>query len=356
MDIDPPPVRADEPERHDREPLRHARLGQRPVQLAPRPRHRRGHRRPLDHRHEVQPPAGPATRTARSSPSAACAGTGPAQFNWPRAIAIRQSDRTAWVADTQNDRVRRVERRHQGRRHRPVRDRQPAATGRACSTGRWGSPWTRRPDTSSSPTPSTTASSSSSADPGGTNIQFVRTISAGFNEPEAIEVSADGTIYVADTGDSEIVMLDANGTVIGTFGAAEGLDHPAGHRHDPGRQGLRVRLVQRPGADLLRDRACAPPPVRHADAERHRDARRRTTRCSTRRRSLFTGNATDDLSVTNVRVAIRNAATQQWWNGTGVAGRRSSSSRRRSRLPDTPSHRRGRTPGRRRAPARTRSR
>ena len=30
----------------------------------------------------------------------------------------------------------------------------------------------------------------------------------------------------------------------------------------------------------------------------------------------FSGNATDDLSVTNVRVAIRNASTQQWWNGT----------------------------------------
>ena len=31
----------------------------------------------------------------------------------------------------------------------------------------------------------------------------------------------------------------------------------------------------------------------------------------------FTGNATDDVSVTNVRVAIRNVTTLQWWNGTG---------------------------------------
>jgi hypothetical protein len=31
----------------------------------------------------------------------------------------------------------------------------------------------------------------------------------------------------------------------------------------------------------------------------------------------FTGNATDDVSVTNVRVAIRNVTTMQWWNGTG---------------------------------------
>ena len=30
----------------------------------------------------------------------------------------------------------------------------------------------------------------------------------------------------------------------------------------------------------------------------------------------FTGNATDDVSVTNVRVAIRNVTTMQWWNGT----------------------------------------
>ena len=50
-----------------------------------------------------------------------------------------------------------------------------------------------------------------SADAGGTNIQFVRAITADFNKPEAVEISADGTIYVADTGDSEIVMLAPNG-------------------------------------------------------------------------------------------------------------------------------------------------
>ena len=31
----------------------------------------------------------------------------------------------------------------------------------------------------------------------------------------------------------------------------------------------------------------------------------------------FAGSATDDVSVTNVRVAIRNVTTMQWWNGTG---------------------------------------
>ena len=31
---------------------------------------------------------------------------------------------------------------------------------------------------------------------------------------------------------------------------------------------------------------------------------------------MFSGTATDDLAVTNVRVAIRDVADQQWWNGT----------------------------------------
>ena len=48
-----------------------------------------------------------------------------------------------------------------------------------------------------------------SADPGGTDIPVRDAHRHGFDKPEAIEVAADGTIYVADTNDSEIVMLSA---------------------------------------------------------------------------------------------------------------------------------------------------
>ena len=59
----------------------------------------------------------------------------------------------------------------------------------------------------------------------------------------------------------------------------------------------------------------ASPSRRRGRAERHRDVADPESGGAARPRT-FTGNATDDVSVTNVRVAIRNVTTTQWWNGT----------------------------------------
>jgi hypothetical protein len=241
------------------------------------------------------------------------AGTGPSQFTWPRSIAIRQSDRTAWITDTQNDRVvvwnvatREVIGQYgtgnpgsgPGQLNRPMGIAVDEATGHVFVA-----------DTINNRIVELTAG------PGATNIQEVRTLTAGFDEPEAIEVSADGTIYVADTADSEIVMLAPDGSVIGTFGSTEGLDHPAGITVGPDGKVF--------VSDSFHDRVVVyssepfePPPV-------DQETPNATVSVPTPGQSFatspvtFTGNATDDLSVSRVRVGIRNTATAQWWNGTG---------------------------------------
>ena len=82
----------------------------RPVQLAARHRRRPGHRQPVDRRHQAAPAAGARPRTApgitggfvKNTP----AGADTRSFNWPYDIAIRSSDRFAFVVDTQNHRIK----------------------------------------------------------------------------------------------------------------------------------------------------------------------------------------------------------------------------------------------------------
>ena len=102
--------------------------------------------------------------------------------------------------------------------------------------------------------------------------------------------------------------------MIGTFGAAEGLDHPAGITTSPDGKVF--------VSDSFNDRvliycasACSPPPV-DTQAPNGTVTTPTSGQAFTSSPIVFSGNATDDLSVTNVRVAIRNASTQQWWNGT----------------------------------------
>ena len=296
------------------EPLRHAWVGQRAVQLATRPRHRRCDRRHLDHRHEVQPVADPATRPARFVAKRGMSGTGTG------AVHLAPLDRDPPV------RPDGVDHGHPERPRRrcgtwPPRRSSPRSTGPG-NPGN-GPGMLNRPmgiavnEATGHIYVADTINNrivELSAGPGGTNIQLVRTISAGFNEPEAVEVSADGTIYVADTGDNEIVMLTPTGTVIGTFGAAEGLKHPAGITTTPDGKVF--------VSDSFNDRvliycasACAPPPV-DMQAPNGTVSTPTNNQAFTTTPIVFSGNATDDLSVTNVRVAIRNASTQQWWNGT----------------------------------------
>jgi DNA-binding beta-propeller fold protein YncE len=241
------------------------------------------------------------------------AGSDVGQFNWPRAIEIRQSDGTAWIADTQNHRV-------------VVWD---VATRTAVGQFGTGNPGNlanqlNRPmgiavdEATGHIFVADTINNrivELSADPGGTNIQLVRTIAYGFDQPEAIDIGPDGRIYVADTADSEVVILGSGGTWLATFGATEGLDHPAG-------------IAVMPSGDVLvsdsfndrilvysNDPDWQPPVPDVVDPDGTLDSPTQDQVLTTAP-VTFAGNATDDVSVTNVRVAIRRTSDQLWWNGS----------------------------------------
>jgi hypothetical protein len=111
-------------------------------------------------------------------------------------------------------------------------------------------------------------------------------------------------------------MLAPDGSVIGTFGAAEGLDHPAGiTTSSDGKVFV---------SDSFKDRVmvycstsqCTTPPV-DTQAPNGTVSAPTNGQVLTTSPITFTGNATDDLSVASVRVGIRNNTTLQWWNCTG---------------------------------------
>ena len=153
------------------------------------------------------------------------------------------------------------------------------------------------------------------ADPGGTNIQLVRTIAYGFDQPEAIEIGPDGRIYRRRhrrQRDRDARRRPA--TWLATFGAAEGLDHPAGIATMPSGESSSPTRSTTGSSSTATTRLAAAGPTR--GPERQRSTTPTQDQVFTTSPIMFTGTATDDLSVTNVRVAIRRRRDQQWWNGT----------------------------------------
>ena len=247
------------------------------------------------------------------------AGAGASQFNWPRGIAIRQSDRTAWIADTQNHRVVvwDVETRTAigsygtgnpgnlaGQLNRPMGIAVDEATGHVFVADTLNNRIVEL-----------------AADQGGTGISLVRTLAYGFDQPEAIEIGPEGRIIVADTNDSEIVVLDADGSWLVSFGAAEGLDHPAGIAVMPSGEIL--------VSDSFNDRVLVysddpgwEPPVADIVAPNGEATTPTQDQVFTTAPITLTGNATDDLGVDQVQISIRRRSDQLWWNGTGWAATR----------------------------------
>ena len=247
------------------------------------------------------------------------AGAGPSQLNWPRGIAIRQSDRTAWIADTQNHRV-------------VVWDVETRTAIGSYGTGNPGNlaGQLNRPmgiavdETTGHVFVADTLNNrivELAADPGGTGISLVRTLAYGFDQPEAIEIGPEGRIIVADTNDSEIVVLDADGSWLVSFGAAEGLDHPAGIATMPSGEIL--------VSDSFNDRVLVysddpgwEPPVADTVAPNGEATTPTQDQVFTTAPITLTGDATDDVGVDHVLISIRRRSDQLWWNGTGWAATR----------------------------------
>ena len=149
-------------------------------------------------------------------------GSGLSQLNWPYAIDIRQSDRIAFIADTENNRVVAYN----------------VATRQAIGTyGSTGSGWNQmlKPQSIAvdpatghlliADTENNRIKVVSTTD--GVNYTTLNNVDRGFNHPEGISTDAQGRIYVADSGNNQVVILNSAFEITGIF-TGNGFNHPAG--------------------------------------------------------------------------------------------------------------------------------
>ncbi len=231
-------------------------------------------------------------------------GSGPNQLSWPYGVAIRQADRIAFVTDTENHRIKSFD---------------VATRTQLAIYGSRGSGWAqfRRPaGIAVSPVDRHIFVADSEnhrikelASPDGVIFTTVRNISKGFNHPEGVAVDAQGRIYVADSGNDRVVILDASRNEIAVI-TADGLRHPAtvavdaaGRLYVSDTLNDRVLVYEWPGPDTTPPEGTLTFP---ADNEQVVIGP-----------MTVAGGATDNVGVTAVDVAIKSVDLGQWWNGTG---------------------------------------
>ena len=242
------------------------------------------------------------------------AGTDTRSFNWPYDIAIRPSDRFAFVVDTQNHRIKAYD----------------------VANATW-------PADNKGPLPTHVFGSRGTAN---TNFQW----------PSGVAVGPDGHVFVADRGNNRIQEFTF------TAGRRLRLREDLERRRQPGRArgrgGRRHRSrdrgrhprrpdgghARRTAPSSRRSTACTTRPrsrsaptarstwptptptscastpwgARRRRTPPHRRARspRRPTAPVCRRPVTLTGTASDDRAVASVRLGIKQAGTGRWWNGT----------------------------------------
>lgn len=135
-------------------------------------------------------------------------GTGTANFNWPMGIAIRQSDRIAFVSDTNNNRIKAYN----------VATRTYLASISTLPGGAGATTFNSPRGVAINPSNGNLLV----ADRGnnrvvelsysGGNFTWVRTLTDGFSKLEGVAADSTGRIYVADTNNNRMVVLNANGT------------------------------------------------------------------------------------------------------------------------------------------------
>lgn len=223
-------------------------------------------------------------------------------FDWPYGVAIRQSDRIAFVADTENNRIKAYD---------------VASRNLLGKYGQLGSGFSQMKNPRGiavSPvsgnifladTLNNRIKEISSTN--GTTFTTVRNITKDFNRPESVAVDSQGRIYVADSGDNEIVILDANRNQIAELDT--GLAHPqsvavdaSGRVYVSDTYNDRVLVYEWPPPDTVAPNGTASVPSNNQSF------------------ALGTvpmsGSATDNVGVSSVSVAIKNTATNQWWTGS----------------------------------------
>ncbi|HEY7069738.1 MAG TPA: hypothetical protein VH479_06490, partial [Acidimicrobiales bacterium] len=148
-------------------------------------------------------------------------GTAVNQFDWPHAITMRTSDRTAWVADTRNDRVVAYD----------VATRTPIAAFGTEGTGE-GQFREPRGITVDPVTNDVLVADTGNgrvvrlhADPRAPSITWGGVVTRGLSGAEGVAADRQGRIYVAETGNDQVRVLDAAGNLTGLL--RQGFDGPA---------------------------------------------------------------------------------------------------------------------------------
>jgi DNA-binding beta-propeller fold protein YncE len=138
-------------------------------------------------------------------------GSGTTNFNWPYSIAIRGSDRTAWVADTLNNRILSYN----------VATRAVIATYAGPSGAVFNNP--RGIGVNLANGNILVADSKNNRvlelTTSGGNVTGVARTLTGFKVPEGVAGDAAGRVYVADTGNNRVVVVGTDSAVLGTLDA-----------------------------------------------------------------------------------------------------------------------------------------
>lgn len=244
------------------------------------------------------------------------AGDGPNMFDWPHALAIRASDGIAWIADTYNHRIRTYD----------VATRTYIASYGYPGSGSNALQW----PTGIAVDPTTghvfVADSGNNrivelSDSSGTSISLVRTIAAGFDDPEGVAVDGAGRLWVADTGANRVVRVDTDGSIAETLDGS--FSRPAVVTAGPD-DSLYVSDTGNDRVAVFEHGSTPPPPV-DTTAPNATVSTPASGQVVTGLTVALSGNATDDgpdgvRGVGGVKVAIQDRTTKQWWQPGGGWG------------------------------------
>jgi len=239
-------------------------------------------------------------------------GAGPDQLNWPYAIVIRPSDRIAFLPDNKNDRIVAWSVASQT----PIGSfgTQGTGTGQFSDPGGIGlDPTSGRIWVADTLNDRIVELQSNN----GTSYTWVRAI-GGFNDPGGVAVDGEGRIAVADTLNHRVVLLNPNGSQLGiitnpTMDDPESVSFgPDGKLYISDTYNDRVLVYEAlsggggPGPDTTTPDGTVTVPVK--------DQIFSSTPVT------LSGNATDNVGVTEVRIGIQDRVSKQWFRSTNTWG------------------------------------